>query len=601
MSSSTTTGDKDDATIELGTDSSNNSETKHPRERPHWIQWGPLAGIAALCLTVGCSAFALAILIASNNQPVDTWTVQPTVYIAVAAAIANTSIAFAYGRAVPIAWWYQASKGATIRALEQRWQIGSSVSQAVRYGRRLTWTTGVAILVAVMIVDGPLLQRASKVVSATQTSMVELNISLAPELPTGFSGGIHGGGMSNYGTSSEISTDWLHQKRMVLPSRPPCKGVCTGKVVGAGITKTNCTTSIRTIPKEDAFNTKATWSNATDGRFGTYGTNPAFVIGLSVYDRSAADISVLQSEAAMLYVGLLDIAYLQDPGGNYTAEQCYLVPALLEYDVLLDGENQLSINTDGGSIGRVVSRANNTDPGWDTIWYDDTTLVSNTSYPTALGWFTSFLNGILQANVSARAPVPNVLDADWVVDAGTFNAQAMKYMTPDGKFFDPTRDIIQNYNELMFRGALKVADWSNLTSLMDPGLSPNQTMMANQTLTQNVFKSDYRWFAGATVLEVIVIMAVLPMFWGWWTLHRDLDLSPFALGLALNAPLLRDANAAEGVKGMLRTHGDTKVRYGFVVAEHDATGEKDELGRRASSGTWRVGIGESWGVVHLTK
>ncbi|KAK6440510.1 hypothetical protein LTR95_003268 [Oleoguttula sp. CCFEE 5521] len=527
MSSPIITVENDNATVELGTESSSESNTKRPRVRPHWVQWGPLAGLAALCLTVGCSAFALAILIASNNQPVDSWTVQPTVYIAVAAAIANTAVAFAYGRAAPIAWWYQASKGATIRTLEQRWQIGSSVSQAVHHRRRLSWTICVAILVAVMIIDGPLLQRASKLVSATRTSVVSLNFSLAPELPPGFSGEMHRGSL--YG-------EWLDQKRMVLPTHPPCKGTCDGKVVRPGIIRTNCTTQTRKIPQKDAFNPNATWSNATDSRFGSFGANSAFGIQMSFYDRNKDDVAVLASEAAKLYVGLLDIVDLTSAGGNYTAQECYLIPALLEYDVRLDGNNQLSITTDGGSIGRVVSTANNTDPGWDTIVYDGTTPVSNTSYPTALGWFTIYLGGVLRANVSAVPPDPTVLDADWAVNTGTFNVQTMKYMTPDGHYLDPTRDIIQSYNELMIRGAFKAASWSNLTSLMDPGLSPNQTMMANQTLTQNVFKSDYRWFAGATVVEVIVVLAVLPMFWGWWTLDRDLDLSPFALGLALMSP-----------------------------------------------------------------
>ncbi|OQN99018.1 hypothetical protein B0A48_14879 [Cryoendolithus antarcticus] len=431
--------------------------------------------------------------------------------------------------------------------------------------------------------------------------MVDLQLSLAPELPTGFGGEVHGGSIFGSDIIWETCTDWLNQKQMLLPSHPSCKGFCAGKVIGPGITKTNCTTQTRMIPKEDAYNPNATWSNITNGRFGSYGANPAFVIGISTYDRSRSDVSVLSSEAAMLYVGLLDIADFDTSGGNYTVMECYLVPALLEYDVRLDGDNHVTINTEGDSVGRVISIANNTDPGWDTVQKDGAPPVSNASYPTTLGLFTIYLGAVLFANVSAYPPDPNILDGYWAVSTLDFNAQTMKYMTKDDTYLDPTNDIIRSYNELMIRGALKAVDWSNLTQLMDLGLSANQTMLANQTLTQNIFVSDYRWFAGATVLEVIVVLAVLPMLWGWWTLDRDLDLSPFALGMALNAPLFRDADPAEGVKGMLRTHGDTKVRYGVVVAEHDATGEKDELGRRASSGTWRVGIGESWGVVHLTK
>jgi len=69
-----------------------------------WMQIGPLAGVLALCGTIGSVFFSLAILLASNDQPLEDWTVQPTVYLAISAAIANASLGVAYARGVPVAW-----------------------------------------------------------------------------------------------------------------------------------------------------------------------------------------------------------------------------------------------------------------------------------------------------------------------------------------------------------------------------------------------------------------------------------------------------------------------------------------------------------------
>lgn len=147
---------------------------------PNWLQAGPVLGLAALLITMGCAFFSLAVLVASNNRTVDSWTVQPTVYLAIAAAIANSAIAFAHARAVPIAWWHAALEGTTIRSLHRQWKTSGSIAHAIANGRHLSLALMTTILVSIMIVDGPLLQRAASVVVATQSKMVQLSLSLSP-------------------------------------------------------------------------------------------------------------------------------------------------------------------------------------------------------------------------------------------------------------------------------------------------------------------------------------------------------------------------------------------------------------------------------------
>ncbi|KAK4569725.1 hypothetical protein LTR86_002693 [Recurvomyces mirabilis] len=328
------------------------------------IRLQPIAGIIALCITIGSMFISLMILVISNGQTTSSWKIQPAVYLAIAAALANIALNFAYARAVPVAWWYRASQGTTIRALEEQWQSSSSVVRAASHARRKPSTIiAASICVPLMFIDGALLQRASSVRSAEHIELLTLNITLPPELPTGFSGVI------------------------------------------------------------------------ADG---------TFVPGI---------------------------------GALYTTY--------------------------------------------------------------------SWLSG---DTVTPSFPVPDSLP----VSKGTWYVLS---------WTNPTLAIVDSLHNMMFRAAVACSSWANLTDLIDPGLSVNQTFTAHQTTEQNIFRSDFRWFAAAATLEVLAVMIVIPLYWGFWTLREDLDLSPFSIGVAMQAPLLQDAEPARGVAGVMEEVGDVHVRF----------------------------------------
>ena len=109
-------------------------------------------------------------------------------YLAIASAVANSAIGFAYAQAAVIAWWYRASKGASISALEHQWEASFRLTHALLPGKGTSFAARIAtILVTLMILDGPLLQKASSVILGTHTGTVSLDFALAPEVPTGFS------------------------------------------------------------------------------------------------------------------------------------------------------------------------------------------------------------------------------------------------------------------------------------------------------------------------------------------------------------------------------------------------------------------------------
>ena len=165
---------------------------RRPADSPEWdpcfLQLRPLAGVAALALAVGCVFGSLIILLVSDGQAVARWTVQPQVYLAIVAAIANSAVVLAFSQAVPISWWYHASRGGSVESLERHWQASNTLLGAIFNGRNISLLTLASIATSLVIVDGPFLQRSSSVITATTDQPITLDVQLPSELPYGFSG-----------------------------------------------------------------------------------------------------------------------------------------------------------------------------------------------------------------------------------------------------------------------------------------------------------------------------------------------------------------------------------------------------------------------------
>lgn len=175
-------------------------------------------------------------------------------------------------------------------------------------------------------------------------------------------------------------------------------------------------------------------------------------------------------------------------------------------------------------------------------------------------------------------------------DSNTYTPEVLKHFTGNGathmNFSDPTPAIVSRFNKLMFRGAVASASWSNVTSLIDKGLAINQTVHAVQHVDQNVFRTDLRWYAAAAVLEMVTVLLILPMFWGFWTLGGRTTLSPFGIALAFDAPLLRDMKSTSDMREMTSTLGSMKLKYGLMSPV--ASNENDSGDR--CTGRERLGI-----------
>ncbi|KAK5700209.1 hypothetical protein LTR17_023118 [Elasticomyces elasticus] len=309
-----------------------------------------------------------------------------------------------------------------------------------------------------------------------------------------------------------------------------------------------------TLLRKSSYDPNATWGNwrTYDPSLQKLG-NP--LLFTSVEDRNHY-LPPGGSELAQLTIGLfgLNSPATGPANGTYVNTVCDYIPAILEYGLVITG-NQATIES------------------------------------SRTGLFVT-ANASLYIHSNSLAG-----EEQWTIDPSGMSGNAAtvgKYLdytkTAYGiVFVDPTSDIISSLNEPLFRGGVAATGWANVTDLMDEGLSVDQILMGNQTTTQNVYRSDLRWFAGAAVLEVMAVMFVLPPFFGWWTLGNAPLLSPMELGLAFDAPCLKEVNSATGSSGVVQKVGDVHLKYGAI---YTMNGPSIEDGKDSERMVCRLGIAQ---------
>ncbi len=132
--------------------------------------------------------------------------------------------------------------------------------------------------------------------------------------------------------------------------------------------------------------------------------------------------------------------------------------------------------------------------------------------------------------------------------------------------------------QFAFRAALDVAAFPNRTAILAPiyeayNISVNMSE-ATANWTQRVpYKNDERrtvystnpvYLALAVVVSLVGVLAVLPLYYGWWELGRPVSLNPLETGKAFGAPLFEGMNSNTHRSHILKQVGHEQVRYGVV-------------------------------------
>ena len=511
-------------------------EASGPRTRP-WnttlIRFGPLSGISCMLLAIASVFASLGILAGSNGAPVARWAAQRSTYLAICTAIANLAMRYACIQGVVIAWWVRASNGSNLAKLHEDWRSGTTIRGAISAGRRMGLLGLACIFSTVVVVDGPLLQRSSSVVSAPIVNHpVFLNVTMAPEIPHDYTGA--------WATMQELGRNqwWNLQFNGTMPGSngtvpnniyaevipnieadlPPiffsnapltkvvsgCDGTCKARIRAPALAATSCVSTQLPVNYSQAV-----VSNVY--KFGVIAQpldEEAFFV--------ASSLVLDEREKMNLLTGY---STTRDCAGTLYYTACTLESAIGEYDISITGENAI---LDSPGTPTIIALANNTRV--------NRTLDSEIpAYHSTLGGITALHMDTWESMMAYYMRDGEAVGTSY--NENIYDQYILDPMSKCASFRDPFEDTMASLNKAMvYAGALAaLKDPSYLEQNMDPGLSANTTTTGYLVGDHNVFHTDYWFFLAAAIVEVVCIALVAPTYWGWWKLGRPVSFSPLEM------------------------------------------------------------------------
>ncbi|KAL8704462.1 MAG: hypothetical protein Q9201_002378 [Fulgogasparrea decipioides] len=498
----------------------------------------PWRGFGAMLGVLAAVAVAIVVLMLSDGRPTNSWSLQPAVYLAIASTLANVFIHFALSQAICVAWWRRATQSNTkISDLHRHWNYGDSLWASVTSGRHMNVIAVASVLVAIVPINGPLLQRASRVGLGRFVQNSEIQLQIAQQLPIGYTGLVASGRGRPY--ASFLTPEFknivnaTNNLAPISPVSKGCAGECTTRVRGAGFT-VDCVHS--TVP----FDLNGLEEDDKTIQFSSFQGIQAFATS---FDNTVIDSSTLKLD--LQFKGTSECA------GELEVRNCTFKAATVDYPVVINGNK---------SVIELAPRTNMSDD--HVVKVIDGVVEGMNAYRTTLGGFSKTLMDTYQSSA-------------WMSFGGAVNyitttegATASRYATlaPDSSssdigarscsisYGDPTEDLIQAVRSMMFRTAIAAANASDL-----------QTVTALDTITVPVYQSHYLYLGVAIGFTALAWLATLPMFIGWWHVGRNVSMSPIETAKAFSAPMLQHSDPNANVDELMKEVGERPVRYGAVA------------------------------------
>ncbi|KAI9815288.1 MAG: hypothetical protein M1827_002768 [Pycnora praestabilis] len=408
-----------------------------------------------------------------------------------------------------------------------------------------------SIAASLIAVDGPLLQRASSVVSVDVQTSTPISAQIASLPPDRYYTGYVTNVQSTNDTSI-LTPDFARVMQAYINRSPMtsalagCQGSCTAAIRGLGVFA-QCSSNTTSIAYGSVTSTESLiLANSSDDTVNNTG-NTAFDIQFDMGWAQIGDASSIvdhkdRTAGIQMTVSYVVIAEKDTCAGSLTVNTCSLKPAIIEYPVVINNG--------------VMTFSSTASPNYTVI-----APLFIPDLPTNSG---VFLGGIQLA-------ASNILGSSASVNHGgagitMTGSLASQYIDINGTgwadedliqnscviaFRDPTSDLLAIMNEIFFRTAISIANSSGTV----------QEVVATRTSAETVFKSHYRYLVVAVAISLVCVLVVAPTFWGWWELDWDVALDPITTANAFNAPLLRGEVRYRDTKDILHHVGGMRVVY----------------------------------------
>jgi hypothetical protein len=451
----------------------------------------PWVGLASLLVAFLSTAVSAIVLATSNQVAVASWSVSPHVMLAILSVVMTSCLKVSLSNGVTITWWHRVINAAPLVDTHRSWDFGNNLWAAATAGKHFNFISLATILVALAMLESPLIQKASTVATRQISKPVTILASLAANLPSGYTGtatGEFGEPTTPSAEFSEAFNDYSI-RATIGGSFQGCPGACEARVPGVGF-KVACqqyNTSFSMgdygLKPEDSkpqFITNTTWSSG--GCYGGCAESLFLNTGWAVNTPPLAFVN---------HVCNLSLAVVSYPISFANGTASFALPLGTNPEVLADLPTPLTAG--------------------DTI----------TKLSTLGGFFllggTVFSSGPFFANVSME-----INGALSLYTLYGLNAFAWSHaVNPDWgvmqyegyRWRDPTPDTLAAYHEIMFRLAMKAAANATLVApivLNGVTYTSVKNVSATSSLAENYYVSDFAYLAGAMTLIVVTILGVLP-------------------------------------------------------------------------------------------
>lgn len=580
----------------------------------------PWWGFSALILALVCSAGSFLVLHFSDGKSATQWPelIAPNVCLSILGSVSTIALTFAIGEGIAIAWWRRAMKGASVKELHHAWSFSASVASIFIQLKSFNVIALAALTAKLSIVDGILYQRATTTYIDVDWHPVpaEIDAWVSDSFPATAVMGVHNDtDFRLYRSFANVVDDWYRQPNVPLFSDrgiPGCNGVgCTYPLAGMGFSF-DCESNVQ---NDEFVNIAPTSSNAGDITM--------FSIAVDMlYPDEIKDYSRLQVTTKSPYVDL--DAGLEESAStcptNFTITTCEIRPAVLNYTIWYVQANSVE-----ESRLKAVLKAQN-DPHHPIPKKQDSAFsVSLGDSGSMLGWscgsIAANLAGVesesnevgvcftyvpelrqtagveVLKNIDIHEPwmpganssllgiyqtLKDVLESQasisyqngtWYESTTGLSASVQSESTvTDGScsysYADPIDHIILTTNTLTRQISIAKQLWG-----VDASTRSSNVKAKGIQFFRDVYHStDYVYAIAGMVLTAICVLLVIPVYWGFWQLGRDVTMGPLEIAYAFQGPAFAGVTDTNGhVSGLVKAVGDTRIKYAAV---QDETGVK---------------------------
>lgn len=488
--------------------------------------------------------------------------------------------------AVAVSWWLTALRGQSLRYLHRHWQVGQSFTNISLRPSLFGWVYIASLAFTAFSGLETLVQKASSSTTAAAIYNTSVTATLANALPAGFSGVVAGVGHDAvdvvYLTEpfTQVLQSYSVQSPMFLslldgyPSTP--NSWCITTIPGIGFQYT-C----------DAWRGPLGLLTSDSGGFQPNVT--VFSVGFSGPPSDEGGWSISMS------VSWKDTPASEtgtNPSG-LSQIKCTLIPALVEYPVNVSQQSLSLLN----STSMVNLTANSTRPTGSSLSVDkvinilpmpDYDMIQSNAGPldlnpgthSTLGGITLALSWLFDSSIMMEFGAASYAGAN-VFLQGSFAASYAQFPAGtdpnkwvNNTFSSPMDALLSGIRNIMFRSSLAIVQQNIADYVMtDPGgptmdilstIVPvqNFTMPGQYVEYQTVYKTNRVILSIAVSLMFCALMAILPLYWGFWRLGRKVTLSPFEVAKAMQPWPDENEGESTGIHSVLDING--KSNRGFA-------------------------------------